>query len=94
MPVDCSDCVKKSSNRKGMDCPVNEKYKENHDSCDFKVTEAELDEKLSHDNKMYCPKHGWQRGWRTSRPIAGSSAPQYWYCPVKGCNVKKRRGGG
>jgi len=75
-----------------LDCPVNDKYRMNHTDCDFKVTIEELEAKLNKDNKFYCPKHGWQRGWRTSRPIAGSSAPQYWYCPIKGCNVRRRGG--
>ncbi|HUX99855.1 MAG TPA: hypothetical protein VMV49_09895 [Candidatus Deferrimicrobium sp.] len=90
MPIDCLDCVRKKNFRKGMDCPVNDKYRQNHDTCDFKKTEEEFEEELNKDNKMLCPKHGWQRGWRTSRPIAGSSAPQYWFCPVKGCIVRRR----
>ncbi len=90
MPVDCSDCVRKISPRKGMDCPVNDKYRETRNTCDFKQTQEELDAKLNNTEKMYCPKHGWQRGWKTSRPVAGSSAPQFWFCPVKGCNVRHR----
>ncbi|NVM53238.1 MAG: hypothetical protein HWN66_06005 [Candidatus Helarchaeota archaeon] len=90
MPVDCSDCVRKTSSRKGMDCPVNEKYRENHEICDFKVTQEDIDDKLNKAKKMFCPKHGWQRGWKTSRPVAGSSAPQYWFCPVKGCRTRHR----
>jgi hypothetical protein len=92
MPVDCNDCVRKTSNRKGMDCPVNEKYRENHDTCEFKETTEQLEEKLDKDNKYWCPKHGWQRGWKTSRPIAGSSAPQFFFCPVRGCTVRRRGG--
>jgi nitrite reductase/ring-hydroxylating ferredoxin subunit len=92
MPIDCADCVKIKSNRKGMDCPVNDLYRQNHDSCEFKKTPEELEEQLDKGNKMWCPKHGWQRGWRTTRPIAGSSAPQFFFCPVKGCTVRRRGG--
>ena len=92
MVVDCSDCIKSNSEfgRKGYDCPVNDKYRQNHDECVFKVTIEQLEEKLKDSRKLYCPKHGWQKGWIKDRPIAGSSAPLFWFCPIKGCNVRKR----
>ncbi|MHA1144733.1 MAG: hypothetical protein ACTSRW_08355 [Candidatus Helarchaeota archaeon] len=94
MPVDCSNCVKNPENidiaRKDLECPVNEKYKENHESCDFKETIEQLNERLKQSPKFYCPKHGWNRGWLSYRPVAGSSAPQFRFCPIKGCNHRTR----
>lgn len=94
MPVNCSNCIKNPENeeiaRKDAECPVNEAYKVNHDTCDFKETVEQLEKRLEHSPKFHCPTHGWNRGWQTFRPVAGSSAPQYRFCPIAGCNHRIR----
>jgi len=91
LPIDCTGCVKSDDNeRKGNECPVNEKYKQTHDNCVFKVTKEEYEENLKDREKYYCPHHGWVSGWIIKRPVAGSSAPQYRFCPIKGCNYRRR----
>ena len=91
LPVDCSGCINsEESPRKGNECPVNEKFKQTHDVCTFKETQVELDKKLDHSEKYHCPKHGWNAGWILQRPVAGSSAPLYRFCPIKGCKYRRR----
>ncbi|MFX0140564.1 MAG: hypothetical protein ACFFDN_43390 [Candidatus Hodarchaeota archaeon] len=90
-PIDCTGCINSEDNpRKGNECPVNEKYKESHAVCSFKVTQAEQNEDLNNREKYYCPHHGWVAGWIIKRPVAGSSAPQYRFCPIKGCKYRRR----
>ena len=94
-PVDCSDCVKSITSglkRKNEDCPVNEKYKQNHDECEFKKTLIQLDEELANAKKYFCPNHGMVAGWIFSRPQGGSSAPLFRFCPIEGCTIRRRGG--
>lgn len=91
IPIDCTGCIKsQESARKGDECPVNEKYKQSHDTCIFKVSQEEYNENLEDREKYYCPHHGWVAGWIIKRPVAGSSAPLYRFCPIKGCNYRRR----
>ncbi|MHA1784410.1 MAG: hypothetical protein ACTSVY_01810 [Candidatus Helarchaeota archaeon] len=94
-PVDCSNCVKSEKfnlKRKNEECPVNDKYRQNHDTCDFKKTPEELEKELANAKKYYCPKHGMVAGWIFSRPQGGSSAPLFRFCPIEGCMVRRRGG--
>ena len=95
MPVDCSNCVKNPKyelKRKNLECPVNEKYKENHDECDFIKTAEELEAELANAKKYYCKKHGMVAGWIFQRPQGGSTAPLFRFCPIEGCMIRRRGG--